>query len=120
MPGWMSVILVLAAIAGAFSGWLLTGWISRRIEHRSPEVRLISAIFTWIILAMMVPVALLGLGFQVSNILSLGLPLVPPWILLFKVYFWVIFVASLAMTGFVIFIALTGPARKNDAVAMTS
>jgi len=120
MPWWMSAILILAALAGAFSGWLSTGWISRRTEHRGKAVRAVSTILTSIILTLMTPLALIGLSFEVSNILSLRLPPVPPWIVLFKVYFWGMFATSMISTGIVLLIAVTGPRRKDDTVPIAS
>lgn len=120
MPWWMSMLLILAFVVGAFSGWLSTGWISRRTEHRSRDVRAFSTILTSIILVLMVPLALVGLYFEVSNILSLHLPLVPPWIVLFKVFFWLMFATSILLAGVVLRIAIAGPARKDDTVAVAS
>jgi hypothetical protein len=109
--------MLLAAGAGAFGGWMLTGWVSRRTEHRHRLVRAGVTTLTSTALVFMVPQALLGLHLATSNILMLAMPTAPPWVSMFKLFGWAMLVASLALTATVIAIASTRPATSEDTVA---
>jgi membrane protein YqaA with SNARE-associated domain len=115
-PWWMAAVMVLAAGVGAFGGWMLTGWVSRRTAHRHRLVRAGVTTLTSTVLVFMVPQAVFGLQLAMSNILVLAMPTAPPWVSLFKVFGWAMFATSLALTAVVILIASTRPATKDDAV----
>ena len=112
-PWWMAAVMVLAAGVGAFGGWVLTGWVSRRTAHRRRLVRAGVTTLTSTVLVFMVPQALFGLYLAMSNILVLAMPTSPPWVSLFKVFGWAMFATSLALTAAVIAIASTRPASQE-------
>jgi hypothetical protein len=112
----MTAIMLLAAGAGGFGGWVLTGWVSRRTAHRHRLVRASVTTLTSTVLVFMVPQALFGLQLAMSNILMLAMPTSPPWVSMFKVLGWAMFATSLALTAAVIAIASTRPATREDTV----
>jgi hypothetical protein len=115
-PRWMTAAMLLAAGVGAFGGWVLTGWVSRRTAHRHRLVRASVTTLTSIALAFTVPQALFGLQLAMSNVLMLDMPTAPPWVSMFKIYGWAMFATSLALTAAVIAIASTRPAPGEDTV----
>ncbi len=111
-PWWMAAAMLLAAGVGAFGGWGLTGWVSRRTAHRHRVVRARVTTLTSTALVFMVPQALFGLQLAMSNILMLAMPTAPPWVSLFKAFGWAMFVTSLVLAAAVIAIASSRPPAK--------
>jgi hypothetical protein len=61
-PWWLAVVGWFAALAGAVLAWLLTGWVSRRLEPRPAASGPAAAGGVLVVLGL-VPAALLGLPF---------------------------------------------------------
>ena len=106
-PWWLTAVALAGGIAGMLGGWLLVGWVSRRTE-RSPRLfRGGITVLTSIIVAFMLPHVLLGAYLFGSKAAGLLPPTVagPPWISLFKVYGWLLFVTSIGLMTLIVGIA---------------
>ena len=120
MPWWMVAAVVLAGLAGAAGGWLLTGWVSRRTERRSGLLRSGVTTLTSTVLVLMIPHALFGLHLEISNIFLLALPTAPPWVALFKLYGWYMFSTSVVLTAMIIALAATRRPAEDERVTVAS
>ncbi|WP_153040248.1 hypothetical protein [Actinoplanes sp. TFC3] len=121
MPWWMVTTTALAGLLGAFAGWLLSGWVSRRTERYGPALRTVVTTLTAVVLFLMVPHALFGLHLATSNALLLDVPSAPPWVALFSMYFTGdMFVAAVILTCVILVLALLGPSRERGSSAVIS
>jgi len=99
-PPWLTALGVLAALGGALATWLLVGWMSRRTEgHHGPGV--LATLF----LLLMLPQAALGISLFGSDALLLSPPTAPPWVSLFKLFGYGMFVLALIVATLSVLLA---------------
>jgi hypothetical protein len=60
-PTGVTVATVLALLAGALIGWLVTGWVSRRTEHAGATIRTLVRLSALVGLVLLLPQAVAGL-----------------------------------------------------------
>ena len=99
-PVWLTVLALLGGLAGTLATWFLFGWISRRTaELTGPGV--LAVLF----LVLMLPQAGLGASLFTSDALYLAMPSAPPWVSLFKLFGWAMFVLALLIAALSVLIA---------------
>jgi hypothetical protein len=80
LPPWYVTAAALTAwLLGAFGGWLLTGWASRRTEDAVPVARLTAQTTAALALIITLPQTLIGTVAMVREPLGLDAPLQPFW-----------------------------------------
>jgi membrane protein YqaA with SNARE-associated domain len=82
-PWWLTALALAGGGLGAVLGWFLTGWVSRRTEHRGRAVRRTVTMLTSVVLVLMAPFWAEGTYIFISDATVRTLPDSPLWSPLF-------------------------------------